>query len=351
MFVGTYTTGKAKGIYVYKFNAATGNIDSVSMIEAENPSYLAVSKNGKYVYAVSETTKQKISKVSAYLFNAAEGKLSFINDKEVGGANPCYVSVDNENKWLFTANYTGGSLSVLSLQKDGSIGKLDSVYQHSGKSVNAKRQTSPHVHTAIFNANSKQLFTTDLGTDKINIYDFKSSNSTMPLSVSEQSELQSLPGNGPRHIAFNPKKKVFCVVNELAGTIDVFDHKKGSPFLVQTISTDTSNSLEKGSADIHFTNDGKFLYVTNRNNFNTIACFAFNAKHNQLSLVQVESTGGKIPRNFVIEDSDNYILVANQRTDNIVVFKRNTSSGKLTNTGISVQVGSPVCLKLLAIKN
>ena len=168
LLIGTYTTGKSEGVYVYRFNSATGDFDSVSMAKTPNPSYLAISSDEKFVYAVNENAdKGNGGKVSSFAFDKQQGNLSFIDVQQSGGDDPCYVSVDKTNKWIAVANYTSGTLSVLPIKGDGGLDSASTVIQQTGYSVNTERQTSPHMHCAIFSKDNKYLFASDLGTDKV----------------------------------------------------------------------------------------------------------------------------------------------------------------------------------------
>ena len=348
LFIGGYTTGKSEGISVYKFNAEDGSVSYVSKVKSDNPSYLAISANGNYLYSANEAGKGRQGFTSAFKFDKKSGILTPLNQQSVGGNGPCFVAVDKTNKWLITANYSSGSVSVLNLKNDGSIDALQKVLQHTGSSIVAARQKEPHAHTAMFSPNGKQLFTTDLGTDKINIYQFRGNEKSMPLMVSADSVLYSKPGNGPRHIAFHPTNKLMYVINELSGTIDVFDYMKGNK-LAQTISTDTSNKLDKGSADIHFSPDGKFLYATNRGNYNNLVIYKV-AVDGTLKYLGLQPTMGKTPRNFIIDPTGNFLLVAHQNSDSVIIFKRDKITGLLTLTSNTIEVGNPSCLKLLAVE-
>lgn len=351
LLVGSYTKpkGNGEGVSVYRFNSSTGQTTFVSKIESDNASYLAVSKNEQFVYAVNENIAEKISSAVAFSFNKQTGSLSFINKENVQGKNPCYITVDKQNKWIFTANYTSGNVSCLPINKDGSIAAPTQVIQHNGSSIVKGRQGEAHAHTVVFSPDEKFIAATDLGTDKISLYAFNSNNTSTPLTIDSTNNIISKAGNGPRHVAFGIKHKLLYVVNELSGTIDVFENKRGMP-LLQTISTDTTNNTDKGSADIHLSNDGKFLYVTNRGKYNTIATYTVDATSGKLNLIDVQSTLGKTPRNFMIDPTDNFLLVAHQNSDNIFVFKRNKQTGKLTYTNIEIKTGSPVCLKMIPVK-
>jgi len=346
LFIGGYTAGKNEGISVYKFNAADGSVQFVSKIKSDNPSYLAIGANGKYLYSANEAGKGRQGFASAFAFDKKTGTLTLLNQVLVGGNGPCYVSVDKANKWLVTANYVSGSVSVLNLKKNGSIDTLQQLFQHTGSSVNVQRQKEPHAHMAVFSPDEKQLYTNDLGTDKINIYNFNLACKNTPFTTAADSVIYSVAGNGPRHTAFHPTQKLMYVINELKGTIDVFDYKKGIKN-VQTISTDTSNNLDKGSGDIHFSPDGKFLYATNRGNYNNIVIYSVDAINGTLKYIGLEPTKGKTPRNFIIDPTGNFLLVANQNSDSVIIFKRDKTSGLLTYNS-QFETGNPSCLKLLA---
>ena len=345
LLVGTYTDGKSEGIYTYNFNTESGTSQLINKIKASNPSYLAISKNEKQVYAIRDTRKGGNSEVVAYHFNKANGELTEINKKTEKGSGACYITVDSKNKWLFLANYASGNLSALSINKDGSIDTLRQFFQDTGKSINPQRQQEAHIHTTVFSPNEKYLFVTDLGNDKIHQFSFDADASS-PLGVNNETIIKSKGGNGPRHIEFSKNGHFMYVINELSGTIDVFNNRKNHLDLIQNISTDSTNSATKGSADIHISPDSKFLYATNRGNYNTIAAFSIQSD-GQLKLLQVLPTGGIMPRNFVIDPTGNFLLIGHQKSDNIIVFKRNMTTGLLIQTNQTINVGSPVCLKFM----
>ncbi|MFY7900121.1 MAG: lactonase family protein [Chitinophagaceae bacterium] len=350
LIIGTYTSGKSEGVYVYKFNAINGSSSFVNSVKTDNPSYLAISKNERFVYTINETSGGKRNgRATAFSFDKKTGQLQFLNQQSVGGNGPCYIAVDRFNKWLFTANYASGSVSVLSLKENGFIDTLKQFFQHVGSSKNIQRQKEPHAHTVMLSPDQKKVFTTDLGTDQIHQYQFSQTQLTTPLIATADSVISSAAGNGPRHLAFHPTKKIMSVVNELSGTIDVFDYTTSKPILLQTISTDTTSKIDKGSADIHYSPDGKFLYVSNRGNENNIGIFSVDKKTCLLNFIALQPTEGKVPRNFTIDPTGNFLLVANQKTDNIVVFKRNPQTGLLTNTIQTINVPNPSCLKMVSV--
>jgi 6-phosphogluconolactonase len=347
LFIGTYTNTGSKGIYVYKFNAQTGKAEWVSNTEnIVNPSYLAIAPNGQYIYAVNETNGDRPGQVCSFGFDRATGKLNFINQQLSGGDDPCYVSVNKTNNWLFTANYSGGSLSAIQINKNGSLNPAAQVIQNRGTSVNKKRQEKAHVHSAVLSPAQDYLFAADLGMDKVLSYKF-SPQQAKPL----QEVLPAVsvnPGNGPRHLTFHPNGKLAYVSEELSGTVGVYSYKYGKLSLLQNIATHPADFQgQPGSADIHVSPDGKFLYASNRGEENNLAIFFINPASGKLTLIGYQSTMGKTPRNFAIDPTGQYLLVANQDSNNIVVFKRNKVTGLLKETGDQIELPKPVCLQFL----
>jgi 6-phosphogluconolactonase len=347
LLIGTYTKGKSEGIYVYKLNSKTGDVTFVSKAAASNPSYLAITPDEKFVYAVNEGGDDKGS-VSAFSFDKASGTLKYIDKQPSGGDHPCYVAVNKTGKWVAVANYTGGSFSTLPIMANGTLGNPTTV-QHTGSSVNKERQEKPHVHSTVFSPDDKYLFVQDLGIDKITIYTFNpGSGNPDPAPVPF---VATTPGTGPRHLTFSPNGKYAYLVEEMGGEVVAYKYNDGKLTHIQTISSlpDTFTG-KKWAADIHISPDGKFLYASNRTPSNTIATFKINAKNGQLTPISFTSTKGDVPRNFAIDPSGNFLLVANQETDNVVIFKRDPKTGLLTDTGKQIQVGNPVCLKFVDVK-
>lgn len=349
LFVGTYTNKGSKGIYVYRFNAATGAAEWVSNTDSvANPSYLAIAPNRKYIYAVNETHGENGGNVSAYTFDKTTGKLTFINHQSTGGDGPAYVSVSRNNNWVMVGNYSGGSTAAFAANKDGSLQPYSQLLQDSGSSANAQRQEKAHVHSTVFSPAGDFLFTPDLGTDKVMIYKFNP-NSKKPLSPATPPYVAVAAGNGPRHFTFHPSEKFAYLMQELSGTVGVFRYSNGKLTLLEDVPTHPADYKGNiGSADIHVSPDGKFLYASNRGDENTITIFSINPATGKLKLKGYQSTLGKTPRNFIIDPTGNYLLVANQNTDNIVIFKRSKQTGLLTPTGKQIEVSMPVCLQMLS---
>ncbi|MBL7700673.1 MAG: lactonase family protein [Ferruginibacter sp.] len=351
LVTGTYTGGKSEGIYVYQFDSNDGSAKAISSVKISNPSFVAVSGDERFVYSVEENAGNNGSggKVTAFAFDKKTGTLSYLNGQPSGGDHPCYVSVDKTAKWVAVGNYTSGSLSVFAVQANGSLGAATAVIKHEGSGPNKPRQNSPHVHATFFSPDNKFLFVPDLGIDKVMIYAFDES--TGRLTAAKQAFAESVPGSGPRHICFHPSNKYAYLVHELSGTVTTFKYKNGKLKTRQVISSmPAGDSSFAGSADIQVSPDGRFLYASNRGEANTIAIFSINKNNGKLSLAGHQSTLGKTPRNFNFDPSGNFLLVANQNSDAIVIFRIDKETGLLTDTGNRIEVGKPVCLKWISMK-
>lgn len=351
LFIGTYTHTGSKGIYVYRFDAATGKAEWVSNTDAVvNPSYLAIAADGKHVYAVNETGGDNPGKVSAFAFDKQNGTLQLLNQQAAGGDAPCYIAVTKNKKWAVVGNYTGGNFSVLPIGADGALQPAVQTVQHSGSGADKSRQEAPHVHATVFAPDEKYLFTPDLGTDKVMVYEFDADDKK-PVEAHKTPFTPVAAGGGPRHFTFHPNGKLAYLVEELSGYVVAFKYKKGKLKQVQRIAAHPQGSaLKKGSADIHVSPDGKFLYASNRGEENNIAIFEVDGKTGLLTPKGYQPVMGQAPRNFVIDPGGNFLLVANQNTDNVVIFKRNKETGALQATGQEIKIPKPVCLKLLPVE-
>jgi 6-phosphogluconolactonase len=350
LIVGTYDSPKSEGIYVYDFDKKAGTAKEVSHVKTSNPSFLAVSKDEQFIYAVNEDAAKKAvgGGVSAFKFDKRNGTLSFLNKQSSKGNHPCHISLSNSGKIAAVCNYSSGNLALLKIKKGGYLDTAHQVIQQYGKSIDTARQKSPHVHSAYFINNDAAILVADLGTDKVIKY-----GKIKKTGYAEPKDMRLLPidsGAGPRHIAFNKNERTVYVIEELKSTIAVFvnDEKKGFQKM-QTISTLPKDFIGfGGSADIHLSPDGNFLYASNRGESNTIAIFSVNKTNGTLSLIGHQSTLGLAPRNFNFDPSGNFLLVANQKTDEIVIFKIDKNTGLLTDSGNRISIGRPVCVKWIS---
>ena len=348
LYVGTYTGSGSKGIYAYRFNAATGKATFLNATDSiMNPSYLAIAPNKKFLFAVNETHGKDPGKVNAYAINQTTGKLSFINQQLTGGDDPCYVAVHKSNNWLAVGNYSGGNTAVLKINANGSLQPYAQLMQDSGKGTNPDRQEKPHVHATVFSPDNAFLFTPDLGLDKIMAYKFNQY-SQKPLTKGSPSFVATEGGSGPRHLTFHPNNRFAYLIEELAGMVSAYKYNNGKLTFIQRIATHPADFKgNPGSADIHVSPDGKFLYASNRGDENNISIFKIDPNSGRLLARGYQSVMGKTPRNFVIDPTGNFLLVANQNSDNVKIFKRNKVTGVLIATGNELQIPKPICLKWL----
>ncbi len=347
LFAGTYTNKGSKGIYVYQFDAKTGIANLLSNTDSVvNPSYLTISKDGKFIYSVNETGGDQPGYVSAFSFDRISGKLTFINSQPSGGDHPCYITIDKMNRWVVAGNYTGGNIAALPVNKDGSLNPYAQLIQHEGSGATKARREKAHVHATVFSPDQQWLFTPDLGLNGVMIYSFTPT-ASQPLAERTATVVKSFPGNGPRHFVFHPSKKLAYLIEELSGTVVAYAYSNGKLKFLQRFATHPSDYKGAiGSADIHLSPDGKFLYATNRGDANTITVFSVR-QDGKLQWKGYQSTGGIHPRNFMIDPTGNWLLVANRDTDNIVIFKRNKQTGLLTASGNEIKLSSPVFLKMM----
>jgi 6-phosphogluconolactonase len=357
LFVGTYTEGSpasrgSKGIYVYRFDAATGDASPISTIMTDNPSYLAVAPGGRFLYSVNEThgAGMEPGGVSAFSFDKSTGKLTFIDKQTSGGADPCYISVDAGRKWALVANYSGGNLSALPIGADGSLHPLTELIQHTGAGPVKDRQEKAHVHSTILSPDQRYLVVADLGMDQLSVLRFTPTAMKTPLTPAADSVVKIQPGYGPRHTAFAPGKPYAYAINELSGMVDAFQYTNGKFTLLQAISSHPAGYKgEIGSADIHISPDGRFLYASNRGDANNIAVFSIDGATGKLTWKGVVATGGNAPRNFMIDPTGHWLLAANQSGSNVVIFKVDPQTGMPTPTGKQLSIPAPVCLKMIPV--
>lgn len=349
LLAGTYTTGQSEGIYVFLFNSETGVSKPGGYVKTSNPSYLVVSPDEQFVYAVHEDAgnKGKGGEISAFRFDKKTGQLSYINQQPTRGDHPCYVEIDKTGRWVIAGNYSSGSLSVLPVQPNGGLGEPVTTVSHEGSGVNKQRQDRPHVHCNVLSADNRYLFVPDLGIDKVMIYSFDAASGA--LTAANPGFARSVDGSGPRHFVFHPNNQFAYLVEELSATVVAFGYENGSLTPIQRISIlPPGDSVSASGADIHVSPDGKFLYASNRANANSIAIFAADPGSGKLTAIGHQSTLGKTPRNFNFDPSARFLLAANQETDNIVVFRRDPVTGLLADTGHRINVGKPVCLKWIS---
>jgi 6-phosphogluconolactonase len=347
VYFGTYTGANSKGVYVSRFDSDTGKLSAPELAaEIKNPTFLAVAPGGNFLYAVSEVDKidgKPTGAVDAFELDAKSGRLTSLNRQNSGGSGPCHIAVDATGKCLLVANYGGGSIAALPINADGSLGEAATKIQYSGSGVNTNRQAGPHAHFILPSPDNRFVLNCDLGLDKVFIYHLDASDAK--LSPGDPPFTTVAPGSGPRHLVFSADGKFVYVLNEMGGTITAFTYNATNAAMaeVQTISTLPKDfSGVNTSAEIVLHPSGKFLYASNRG-YDSITVFAVDEKSGRLTLVEYQSTQGRVPRHFTIDPTGRWLLAENQSSNSVVVFAIDPATGKLKPTGQTISVGAPVC--------
>ncbi len=361
LYVGTYTQSSSppahrdEGIFVFRFDAETGALERLSAAGgALNPSFLAVHPNGGCLYAVSEILDYQgkdSGAVHAYARDRATGALTHLNTQATIGTWPCHLNVDSSGRYVLIANYLSGSVAMLPIRTDGSLGEASGFVQHQGSSVNPQRQEGPHAHAIMIAPDNRFAFAPDLGLDQVLSYRLDLERGK--LVVNDPPGVSVAPGAGPRHFDFHPNGRWAYLINEIGSTLSAYtyDAQRGALTLMNTVPTLPAGfGGTSHTADIHVHPSGKFVYGSNRGHDSITIC-AIDQGTGQVSVVGQESTQGKTPRNFAIDPTGAFLLAANQSTDNIVVFRIDAQSGRLSPTGHSAPAPAPVCLKLIPAGN
>jgi 6-phosphogluconolactonase len=352
MYVGTYSTRGSKGVYVYRFNATTGAITPVgSAGGVENPSFLAVHPNRRYVYAASEVYSvdgQPDGRVAAFAIDpSGSGRLTLLNHQSSRGSGPCFVTVDKGGKNVLAATYGGGTVSVLPVGPDGSLRPATTRVQHTGPSkADPKRQDAPHAHSVHVDASDRFAVAADLGLDKLLIYRYDAAKGT--ITPNRPAFAASKPGAGPRQFAFQPGGRFAYAINELDVTVTAYswDGATGTLTPIQTISSlPTGYDVGSGDsgAEIQVHPNGRWVYSSNRGH-DSIAAFAVDKASGRLRAISHTPSGGKSPRHFGIDPAGRFLVAAHQNSDSLVVHKIDGRSGRLTPTGTKIEVPAPVCV-------
>ncbi|MDA7908552.1 lactonase family protein [Akkermansiaceae bacterium] len=353
VYFGTYTGGGSKGIYRSILDETTGELsDPVLAAELENPSFLVVSPDQKYLFAVSENGKFKGEEgggVSSFAIGE-DGGLTLISQVNSGGGAPCHISTDPQGKCLLVANYMGGSISSYQIFADGKLVSpaAGGFIQHEGQGAQLPRQASPHAHSVNVDPIGKRAYVADLGLDKVLIYKLEAAAGTI---VPNDPPFLKLPdATGPRHFSFHPSGKWAYTNLEMSLQVAALSHdaKTGALAVLEIESTVPEGTERKGNSTaeclVHPT--GKWVYVSNRGH-NSIAAFAIDQKTGKLDFIERESTQGKTPRNFGIDPSGKFLIAGNQGSGNVVVLKINQDTGSLDPSGHEIEVPAAVCIRFL----
>ncbi len=360
VYVGTYTEpirfgsgkvlqGKGEGIYFFWMDRSSGAMEPAGQATGvANPSYLAFDPTRRFLYAVNELKTcegRPGGSVSAFAVDPGTGRLGFLNRRPTGGADPCHLAIDRKGAYVLVANFMSGSICVLPVRADGSLGEASHIVQHQGSSIDPLRQRGPHAHSVTLDEANRFAFVPDLGLDKLMVYRLDAGRGR--LEPHDVPWIAVKPGAGPRHLAFHPSGRFAYLINELDSTILAlsYDGESGTLKALQRISTLPANfSGESTCADVQVAPSGGFLYASNRGH-DSIAAFRIDRRTGGLTGVDHWPTGGKTPRHFGIDPSGRFLLAANQDTDTIVTFRIDEQTGSLRPTGHVTQVPTPVCVK------
>ncbi len=340
-----YAGGYGAGIYGFRFHSATGRLTRIGLaVETVSPSFLIVHPNGRFLYAVNEAGHNDDS-ISAFTIDLKSGKLSLLNHVPAHGSSPCDLALDKTGRFLAVANYANGSVAVFPVLPDGRLGEAVASDQHHGSSVNPERQKGPHAHSVLFSPDNRFLLSCDLGLDKIFVYRFDAATGAIAVNGPEQASVA--PGSGPRHLTFHPNGQTLYVVSEMGSTVAVFHYDSASGGLdpMQTVST-----LPEGftganiAAEIAVNAAGSVLYASNRGN-DSVALFTIDPQRWLLTPMEHVSSLGKTPRYFTFDPAGQYLIVANQDSDNLVVFHVHPRTGELRPAGpVITGVPKPSCI-------
>ena len=333
MAVGTYTDGSSKGIYTYRFNQEIGKTELLDSLAMKNPSYLTVSNDKRYIYAVSETG---VSEASLNIISLdRRGGMRLLETVLAVGADPCYIAQNGHI--ALTANYSGGSMSVFSLNHKGVKAELTTRFLGTTGGPDLSRQDTPHVHCACFTPDGKYVLATDFSADRI--LSFRLSGQKV---IANGVAADVSADSGPRHLTFSRDGRFAYLMSELSGKVTVFSYQQGRLERLQEITSDSVGA--RGGADIHLSPDGKFIYSSNRLKAEGIAIFSVNSQTGMLTPVGYQPTGAH-PRQFNITPNGRYLLCCCRDSNKIQVFQRDSQTGLLTDTHQDIPLSKPVCVQ------
>ena len=354
IIAGTFDGDGSEGLYVFSFDRQTLSLELLQTISDRlAPSFQAVHPKMPVIYSasrspISEENDHQI--IGAYRADKETGMLSLINEQSVMGISPAHVSVDPLGSFVYVSNYTSGNVIILPIRDDGGLEAASDVVQHIGSSIHPTRQQTAHAHAADPSPNGRFLYVSDLGMDRIMIYEVD--RQQRALTPASTPWFENTPGAGPRHLSFRRDGAYAYSVEELTSTIAVLRVDKNTGALRQVQRVEMLPDDFQGSstaADIHVSPDGKFLYASNRGH-DSMVIFSVDESTGELSLVGHEPAIGQHPRNFMIDESGELVFVANRDSKHIVVFRRDPLTGALNYTGTELNVPRAVCVTRMIVK-
>ncbi|VVO44085.1 6-phosphogluconolactonase [Pseudomonas fluorescens] len=359
LLVGSYTAGQSQGIYRLKFDSSTGQIDAspLQVVNSENPSWLTLSRDQRRLFVVNENgpgQADPVGRVSSYAIDPETHELSLINQVQSLGNEPTHSSLSGDASHLFVSNYSvaedpGGTLAVLPVDADGKLQPVVQMSSHPASRVNPERQMSAHVHSTLSSPDGRYVFSNDLGADRIFVYRFDpKANPDMPLTAAKPASVQLPPGSGPRHLLFSADGRHAWLTMEMSAQVAVFDYRDGRLEQTQMVDLAAGQPVsDKAAAALHASADGKFLYVSNRGTANQLLVFAIDPSTGHLKELQRRSVEGDHPREFSLDPSGKFLLIANQKSNQIVVIERDAKTGLLGRTVQKLPMDAPSDLRFL----
>ena len=341
--LGTYTETPDEGINLLGFDPVAGEMEIIHVAsDIENPSFVLTNADQTLVFATEETGSKQGGKVTSFKLDKVKGTLEKISSVFTGGDSPCHISLDPTERFVVVSNYSGGNITVIPVDQEGTLSSEIQLIQHEGSSINPNRQNAPHVHSAVFHPSESRVFVADLGTDKIYLYDFDS-NSSAPLSHAASQAFAVEAGAGPRHILFNEAGDRLYLIHELTAELGVYAYEKDEISHLETKSlVQEGFTGEVGAAEVRISPDGNYLYASNRGEANTLTVFEINQDDGLLTEIQHISSQGTAPRNFIITPDGKFLICGNQNSNEVSVFDRNEEDGKISPSQITLSVSKPV---------
>ncbi|MEB3439879.1 MULTISPECIES: lactonase family protein [Pseudomonas] len=351
LLVGSYTDGASQGIYRYHFDDKAGQIGPtpLQVVKSVSPSWLVLSADQRQLFAVNETPQGHASSFSI----SSKGEIKPLNQVVTQGDEPTHASLSRDQRYLFVANYAvnpdpGGSLVVIPVAKDGTLKPVVQQARHKASGVNPERQAGAHVHSLVLSSDGQHLYASDLGADKVFIYRYDGASADHPLTAAIPASVALPPGSGPRHLLFDAKGRHAYLTLEMNAEVVMFDVQDGNLVERQRLPlTERQEAAAKAAGGLHLSADGRFLYVSNRGTANEIVAFSVGKQDGQLTFLQRRPVEGDHPREFALDPSDNFLLVANQKSNQIVVIRRDPRSGKLLETVQTLKQDAPSDLKFI----
>ncbi|EJW16188.1 lactonase family protein [Paenibacillus alvei] len=346
VFVGSYAEADSSGLYVYSFDEKSGQLTKLDDVSGlKNPTFINVDIDHKKLYSIGECAAEdgtKTAEAVSFAIDTDSGKLTQLNRVFSLDAPTCHIQRDSNSRYLIVSSYHGGRIGLLALEENGQVGRQLDVQQHVGQGPHPN-QNQARAHSAFFSPDEQYVYVSDLGSDRVKCYSIdKQRNVLVP-----QGEYEVPAGSGPRHLTFHPNGRFVYVINELNSTVSVFSYhsENGELRPIETVSTLPANyDGENGCAEIAISEDGKYLYGSNRGH-DSIVVYAVHPDTGKLTTIEYVSTEGGHPRHFALTPGGSYLLAANRDSNNIAVFHVDRATGKIAYTGHSVQVSKPVCVK------